>query len=388
MNHSSSMKEAQVSIPELFRCPITLDLLTDPVTLCTGQTYERSSIQKWLSDGNLTCPVTMQKLHDPSIVPNHTLHRLIDRWLQAGHCYDIGPHVAELKHTLESNHYTFKQKLQAIKQVRLLSMELPNTKENSIQSGFFELLLKPLFGEEREFSQQLLEFIEQALCIATELMPLSELGCLDFVIKEDNKFTSFILLLKEGTPMIKLSLCELVKTMAVSSPSMEEAKEISIIRGLINLLDHEQDVDVSGAGVRAISALCLTQSMVENLVKEGAVDSLVAYILRTQAAEKNWLGEATTALELILGADGGKESLMGNSNGIRALVKMVFRVSDHEGSESAVLGLMRLCCESKEAREEAISVGVLTQLLLLLQSQCSGTCKTKARMLLKLLTSM
>ncbi|CAI8598884.1 unnamed protein product [Vicia faba] len=45
------MNEAQteITIPHLFRCPISLDLLEDPVTLTTGQTYDRSSIEKWIS---------------------------------------------------------------------------------------------------------------------------------------------------------------------------------------------------------------------------------------------------------------------------------------------------------------------------------------------------
>lgn len=78
---------------------------------------------------------------------------------------------------------------------------------------------------------------------------------------------------------------------------------------------------------------------------------------------------------------------MKHPNGVGALVKMVFRVSDHEGSESAVNSLMILCCDSLEVREEAIGGGVLSQLLLLLQSQCGNRTKTKARMLLKMLRS-
>ncbi|KAJ0973123.1 hypothetical protein J5N97_021082 [Dioscorea zingiberensis] len=70
-----------MSIPLLFRCPISLDLFTDPVTLSTGQTYDRPSIEQWLARGNRTCPVTMQRLHDTSLVPNHTLRHLIDQWL-------------------------------------------------------------------------------------------------------------------------------------------------------------------------------------------------------------------------------------------------------------------------------------------------------------------
>ncbi|KEH35601.1 putative aminoacyltransferase, E1 ubiquitin-activating enzyme [Medicago truncatula] len=41
--------QTEITIPHLFRCPISLDLLEDPVTLTTGQTYDRSSIEKWIS---------------------------------------------------------------------------------------------------------------------------------------------------------------------------------------------------------------------------------------------------------------------------------------------------------------------------------------------------
>ncbi|OMP11618.1 Armadillo-like helical [Corchorus capsularis] len=92
-------------------------------------------------------------------------------------------------------------------------------------------------------------------------------------------------------------------------------------------------------------------------------------------------------LEQVLGIERTKEELINNPNGVKAVVKMVFRVSDHEGSQSAVNSLMMVCQESMEAREKAIGAGVLTQLLLLLQSQCSGRTKTKARTLLKLLRS-
>ncbi|PKA60819.1 U-box domain-containing protein 15 [Apostasia shenzhenica] len=43
-------------IPNDFLCPISLGIMTDPVITATGQTYERSSIQKWLDAGHRNCP--------------------------------------------------------------------------------------------------------------------------------------------------------------------------------------------------------------------------------------------------------------------------------------------------------------------------------------------
>ncbi|GAB4848245.1 hypothetical protein Ancab_002912 [Ancistrocladus abbreviatus] len=389
------MKEAEMSIPELFRCPISLDLFTDPVTLCTGQTYDRPSIQRWLAAGNLTCPVTMQKLHDLSMVPNHTLRHLIHRWLQSAHqpnpeATQSGLVIRELKHKLEAKNTTLEQKLQALKQIRVLLEEFPDKSQSFIQLGIFQLLLELAFGAKGELSQEMLLLVEEALYCAVKLEPFCELRCLNCVLNEKPKLASLVMLLEEGTALVKKSLCQLMQAMAISSSSIE-VKEVSIIRGLINLLDHEQDFNVCGSGISAILALCSTwSSTLPVLVKEGAIDSVIAYILRAQRVkEKNWAGQATRAVELMLSVEIGKEFFLtrNRSNGVRALVKMVFRVCDeyHEGSESAVNSLIILCCDSKEARDEAIIGGVLSQLLLLLQSQCSVRCKAKARMLLKLL---
>ncbi|TXG53330.1 hypothetical protein EZV62_022499 [Acer yangbiense] len=72
--------ELCITVPSLFRCPISLDVMRSPVSLCTGVTYERSSIQYWLESGHDTCPATMQILSTKEFIPNLTLHRLISTW--------------------------------------------------------------------------------------------------------------------------------------------------------------------------------------------------------------------------------------------------------------------------------------------------------------------
>uniref|UniRef100_A0A6V7QU10 RING-type E3 ubiquitin transferase n=1 Tax=Ananas comosus var. bracteatus TaxID=296719 RepID=A0A6V7QU10_ANACO len=53
---SPNGKSEAPRIPDDFRCPISLDLMKDPVIVATGQTYERGCIEKWLQAGHLTCP--------------------------------------------------------------------------------------------------------------------------------------------------------------------------------------------------------------------------------------------------------------------------------------------------------------------------------------------
>ncbi|GAA0142759.1 ubiquitin-protein ligase [Lithospermum erythrorhizon] len=70
-------------IPDDFRCPISLELMTDPVIVSTGQTYERSSIEKWLEAGHNTCPKTQQALTNTTLTPNYVLRSLIAQWCDA-----------------------------------------------------------------------------------------------------------------------------------------------------------------------------------------------------------------------------------------------------------------------------------------------------------------
>lgn len=390
----------QMAIPYLFRCPISLDLFKDPVTLCTGQTYDRSSIETWLAAGNLTCPVTMQRLHDPTIVPNHTLRHLIDEWLQLGHQFDSDylakiESLASLKHNLESRDTTLHSKLQALEKVGVLSQESSSSWSRNtclLQLGFMPLLLELVFGrvvlDEAELSEDHIKLVEQSLSCVLKLLSLGEFESLN-VLKEESKLASLLVLFKKGTTTIKMNLCHLIDVLSSST----ETKELCAMLGkstqiLQQMVEFVKLNDLaSDAGIRTIWALCSMEHNREYLIREGMIDALVTYISGTERRERSMTAMATATIEKLLGLESGKEALINNPNAIKALVKMVFRVSDHKGSESAIESLMVICCSYLQAREEAISAGVLTQLLLLLQSQCNGRTKTKARMLLKLLRS-
>lgn len=67
--------------PKDFVCPITGQIFNDPVTLETGQTYERKAIQEWVNRGNTSCPITRQPLSAASLPKtNYVLKRLITSW--------------------------------------------------------------------------------------------------------------------------------------------------------------------------------------------------------------------------------------------------------------------------------------------------------------------
>ncbi|KAK8615789.1 hypothetical protein V6N13_017369 [Hibiscus sabdariffa] len=68
--------------PEELRCPISLQLMYDPVIIASGQTYERICIEKWFGDGHDTCPKTQQKLPHLSLTPNYCVKGLIASWCE------------------------------------------------------------------------------------------------------------------------------------------------------------------------------------------------------------------------------------------------------------------------------------------------------------------
>ena len=60
-------------VPEEYICPITTELMTDPVMVVeSGMTYERKDIERWLEEHN-TDPNTGVTLEDKRLAPNHAL---------------------------------------------------------------------------------------------------------------------------------------------------------------------------------------------------------------------------------------------------------------------------------------------------------------------------
>jgi hypothetical protein len=66
--------------PEFF-CPISLELMKDPVMVADGHTYDRLNIVKWLAT-NDTCPKTGARLSHKKIVPNHSIKSMVQEHLQ------------------------------------------------------------------------------------------------------------------------------------------------------------------------------------------------------------------------------------------------------------------------------------------------------------------
>lgn len=72
-----------VQIPADFCCPLSLELMTDPVIVASGQTYERAFIRKWIDLGLTVCPKTRQVLAHTNLIPNYTVKALVAHWCES-----------------------------------------------------------------------------------------------------------------------------------------------------------------------------------------------------------------------------------------------------------------------------------------------------------------
>lgn len=93
-----ALKQAQssspVAVPPDFCCPLSLELMMDPVIVASGQTYERAFIKNWIDLGLTVCPKTRQTLAHTNLIPNYTVKALIANWCESNNVKPTDPVVS------------------------------------------------------------------------------------------------------------------------------------------------------------------------------------------------------------------------------------------------------------------------------------------------------
>ena len=69
-------------VPDDFICPITAEIMTDPVSTSDGFTYERAAITEWLRTKD-TSPKTGATLESTTLYPNLSLRSVIRSFTEA-----------------------------------------------------------------------------------------------------------------------------------------------------------------------------------------------------------------------------------------------------------------------------------------------------------------
>jgi hypothetical protein len=67
-----------------YLCPLTHQVMKDPVICSDGYTYERAAIESWFAQGHNTSPLTRNRLENLNLVPNNALKAIIMKNSGAG----------------------------------------------------------------------------------------------------------------------------------------------------------------------------------------------------------------------------------------------------------------------------------------------------------------
>ncbi|PWA87158.1 Armadillo-like helical [Artemisia annua] len=381
--------DVTVQIPYHFRCPISLELMRDPVIVVTGQTYDRSSIESWVATGNTTCPVTRLPLTEFTLIPNHTLRRLIQEWCVANRSFGVeriptpkqpaDPVVVRSLLCQAGNENINKNaRLAALKRLRALARDSEKNRCVILTQNAREVLLSVFF------LSHLMEIKTECLA-ALSLFPLSETECL-FVTSDPDRMASLISFLSHPSIDVRVNCASLLENILAGTKSPDIRSAISEsgevfdqIVGILNYpLTYPRAIKI---GIKALFALCLVKQHRYKAVEAGAVTVLID---RLPDFEKCDAERALATVELLCRIPEGCAAFACHALTVPLLVKIILKISDR-ATEYAAGALLSLCTAEERLKTEAVGAGVLTQLLLLVQSDCTERAKRKAQMLLKLL---
>eukprot|EP00752_Nemacystus_decipiens_P005260 g4772.t2 len=74
---SAPPSEMDEDVPQEYLCPLTLEVMIDPVVCEDGHSYERGGIEAWLRNHD-TSPMSNTHLNSKMVVPNHALRNSIE----------------------------------------------------------------------------------------------------------------------------------------------------------------------------------------------------------------------------------------------------------------------------------------------------------------------
>ena len=364
-------------VPSVFICPISLEPMQDPVTLCTGQTYERSNILKWFSLGHFTCPTTMQELWDESITPNRTLYHLIYTWFSQKYLLmkkkseDVQGRASELLETLKK--VKGQARVQALKELQLVVAAHATARKTVIDEGGVAVI-----------SSLLGPFTSHA--VGSEVIGILVNLTLDSESKtnlmQPAKISLMVDILNEGCIETKINCTRLIEMLMEEKDFRSEVvSSHSLLVGLMRLVKDKRHSNGVLPGLKVLRTICLHKEVRALIVSLGAVPQLVELL---PALDPDCLESALFILDALSTVQEGRLALKECSNTIPNMVRLLMRVSEC----CTQYALSILWCVCKLAPEEcssiAIDAGLAAKLLLVIQSGCNPVLKQRSAELLKL----
>lgn len=394
----------ELSIPNHFRCPISLDLMKDPVTLSTGITYDRESIETWLESGNKTCPITNQVLINLEPIPNHTIRRMIQEWCVENRSFGVEriptpriPVSSVLVSDILSKIMNARVREdrdgceELVKKIKELAKDSERNRRCIVSNGAgniiaatFESFSNGSFDENRSVLEGILSALTCIFPLDSEaksyLGSPPSLRCMIWFLESKSLSgrRNAVLAIKE----LLSSDQNIIQGLSEIDGAMEE---------LFKLVKEPICPITTKSSLLIIFHLFSSSSLPgkERIMAKFAEMGLVSLLLEILVdSERSICEKALGVLDGICGCDEGREKAYSHALTIPIVVKKMLRVSDL-ATELSVSILWKL--GKNEKREEglvhveALQVGAFQKLLLLLQVGCSERTKEKATDLLKML---
>uniref|UniRef100_A0A5B6ZRV8 RING-type E3 ubiquitin transferase n=1 Tax=Davidia involucrata TaxID=16924 RepID=A0A5B6ZRV8_DAVIN len=340
-----------IQYPDVFKCPISLETMSDPVILSSGHTFDRSSIQRWIDSGHRTCPITKLPLSEPpSLIPNHALRSLISNYtLVSLPKPQSQPEPQTLISILTSPSSPIDSKLSSLDQLTRLSKRDSALRRRLTESGAVSAVLNCVGSDDQSLQERALSLL------------------LNLSLDDDNK----VGLVAEGAiGRIVAALrggsaeSQAVAATILTSLAVVEVNKATIgaypyaIRDLVSLLREGNGREKKEAAT-ALYAICSFPDNRRRAVECGAVPILI-----TMA--DSGLERAVEVLGLLAKCEEGREEMVKFKSCIRILVH-VLKNGSSRGVQYALLTMNSLCCYSEEMCLEVLKEGVFEICLGLLE---------------------
>ncbi|KAK7270931.1 hypothetical protein RJT34_26461 [Clitoria ternatea] len=336
-----------VTVPSLFRCPISMDVMRSPVSLCTGITYDRSSIQHWLDSGHDTCPATMQVLPSKDFIPNLTLHRLIHLWLLSAEPTSPEPrfpadHLSALLRGIQSEVKDLAVSLSKIAEFVKISGE--NRRFLATFPGFDSAIVRALAG-----STTRIDALENVISILNSVFRENGNSAVAgerirrlILDSREECLASMLSVLRNGSSKSKIETVWVLEFLAFD---FQSKKSIAETRGLMSFLigllkDGEEELN--DALLSLLAVVSVTQSAKIEIVNCGLVE-VVSKILRNEACLVATAERCLRMLAVVATCAEGRAAMAAEPSCAAAVVEKVAKASK-TAAEDAVAVLWSLCC--------------------------------------------
>ncbi|XP_047976947.1 U-box domain-containing protein 28-like [Salvia hispanica] len=384
MAREKPREELYVTVPNLFRCPISMDVMKSPVSLCTGVTYDRSSIEKWLALGHKTCPATMQTLPSTLTTPNLTLRRLIQLWLSHADAARA-PLCAVSKQEAAA---IIKGELDAPsleKLINFMKASEGNLKfvalSSSAISRFVEFFVDSDEIRIRELIVEVFDLISSESGVRERLNDLV-LNCSD----GRDCLSPFAAVLRKGNTESKVKSAKILELISINPESQHKiSDQPGLLENLYTLTTAESDYSAVEAGLSALLAIATTRAAKKELIRLGIVRT-AGRILSGSDPDRGVIERAAAMLESVASCTEGRGAIGGDRECVAGTVRRLMKCSG-AATEHGIAVLWSVCCLARDesAQETAAEENGLTKVLLVMQSGCSSSTSMMCRELVKVL---